>query len=378
MANQQQQYQPYPGAYPQQQYPQQQFVVFNPNQQQGVITQPPTKVKYSEKNIRSVRGLTASQLAIGLVIFVFHAITTAINDHFFNQIAIYKRTPYNIQFGYYEEDFVDHASTGIWIGILVLITASLGLAGARWQQKGLIVAHLVFNVLMLLVLPALIGTVAASISGLNYCRRRGLGGYGYGYDYYDSYGRQSTGKTVMFYGETLYSGSSDSRFHCSAHIFKAWLAMDGIILVAAIFGWLISLTLLVYNCIAACNACCRGCCCCCPTSNSDTNMVAYVAQPQTQATPGFAGQPTYVPPQYTYQPTPLYTGPGTQAPVVTQPAGAPVIVSQPTFRTTGTPGTAVNAQPGGAAAAEDNKWEDLPPEYAEILQNSQNNTTQQQ
>ena len=85
---------------------------------------------------------------------------------------------------------------------------------------------------------------------------------------------------------------------------------------------------------------------------SDTNMVAYVAQPQTQATPGFAGQPTYVPPQYTYQPTPLYTGPGTQAPVVTQPAGAPVIVSQPTSRTTGTPGTAVNAQPGGAAAAE--------------------------
>ena len=65
-------------------------------------------------------SLTASQLAIGLTVFVFHAITTAINDHFFNQIAIYKKSLYNLDFGYYyEEELVDHASTGVWVGLLV-------------------------------------------------------------------------------------------------------------------------------------------------------------------------------------------------------------------------------------------------------------------
>ena len=57
MTSQQQYAPPYGQTYPQ--YPQQQqqqFIVFNPNQRQDVITRPPVKVKYSDKNIKSVRG----------------------------------------------------------------------------------------------------------------------------------------------------------------------------------------------------------------------------------------------------------------------------------------------------------------------------------
>ena len=57
MTSQQQYAPPYGQTYPQ--YPQQQqqqFIVFNPNQRQDVITRPPVKVKYSDKNIKSARG----------------------------------------------------------------------------------------------------------------------------------------------------------------------------------------------------------------------------------------------------------------------------------------------------------------------------------
>ena len=93
-------------------------------------------------------------------------------------------------------------------------------------------------------------------------------------------------------------------------------------------------------------------------------MVAYVAQPSTQTASGThvvapgqvqIAQPTFVPPQYAYQPTPLYTQPGVhqQAPAqyVTQPVGAPVITTQPTVTSTGTPGTTVHGTPVGASAA---------------------------
>ena len=58
MTSQQQYAPPYGQTYPQypQQQQQQQFIVFNPNQRQDVITRPPVKVKYSDKNIKSVRG----------------------------------------------------------------------------------------------------------------------------------------------------------------------------------------------------------------------------------------------------------------------------------------------------------------------------------
>lgn len=92
---------------------------------------------------------------------------------------------------------------------------------------------------------------------------------------------------------------------------------------------------------------------------SDINTVTEGAHPQAYTNPGFTSlkavpmiRPSDVQPQYTYQPTLLNTEMGTQEPDpdVDKPAGTPVIISQSTTSTTGTSGTAFNAQPDGAAA----------------------------
>lgn len=89
-------------------------------------------------------------------------------------------------------------------------------------------------------------------------------------------------------------------------------------------------------------------------------MITYVAQQPSHIAPGFsapitvplAPQPTFIPPQYQYQPTPLYNVSSTQAPVhvVNQSAGASVGATQP-VSSTGASGAASNTQLGVCAAA---------------------------
>jgi len=49
-------------------------------------------------------------------------------------------------------------------------------------------------------------------------------------------------------------------------MFTVWLAFDGIILACAVLSFILTMTLFVYNCIAACTccySCCGSCCGCC-------------------------------------------------------------------------------------------------------------------
>ena len=67
-----------------------------------------------------VGRLTALQLAIGLLILVLHCVTTALNDEFRIQRAIYEDKPYYFRlWGTDDDDFMDHTATGVWVGILV-------------------------------------------------------------------------------------------------------------------------------------------------------------------------------------------------------------------------------------------------------------------
>ena len=63
--------------------------------------------------------LAASQLAIGLLILPLHAVTTAINNHLLNSLAIYQNHPHFIDIKLDSLQILDHHATGIWVGILV-------------------------------------------------------------------------------------------------------------------------------------------------------------------------------------------------------------------------------------------------------------------
>jgi len=63
--------------------------------------------------------LTITQLVLACVIFVLHAATTAMNDHFNAVFA-----PIKDQLGYLYWGFSDVAATGIWVGIVVSIASS--------------------------------------------------------------------------------------------------------------------------------------------------------------------------------------------------------------------------------------------------------------
>ena len=62
------------------------------------------------------------------------------------------------------------------------------------------------------------------------------------------------------------------------HVFQAWIAIDGIILVSALLGWLISLALLVYNSSYACRKCCLhfGFQCCCLLQQVSTTLIFFM------------------------------------------------------------------------------------------------------
>ena len=63
--------------------------------------------------------LAASQLAIGLLILPLHAVTTAINNHLLNSLAIYQNHPHFIDIKLDSLQILDHHATGVWVGILV-------------------------------------------------------------------------------------------------------------------------------------------------------------------------------------------------------------------------------------------------------------------
>lgn len=66
--------------------------------------------------IHDICRLTITQLVLACIIFVLHAATTAMNDHF-NTVA----APIEDQLNYLYWSFSDEAATGVWVGIVVSI-----------------------------------------------------------------------------------------------------------------------------------------------------------------------------------------------------------------------------------------------------------------
>ncbi|KAF6016687.1 hypothetical protein EB796_025008 [Bugula neritina] len=95
-------------------------------------------------------------------------------------------------------------------------------------------------------------------------------------------------KPIYLFGERLSSFSG--RFYCTHVMFSVWLAFDGIILACTVLSFILTITLLVYNCIAACTccySCCGSCCICCDGTTMDSNRMAvsYCTQPPIHSVP---------------------------------------------------------------------------------------------
>ncbi|KAF6016668.1 hypothetical protein EB796_025012 [Bugula neritina] len=173
--------------------------------------------------------LTITQLVLACVIFVLHAATTAMNDHFNAVFA-----PIKDQLDYiYVLSFSDDAATGIWVGIVMIVTAIFGIQAYKTQRKGLIITHTIFNVFLLMFFWALLGTVSTTVGNLNNCRD--FGEY-YSFQYYGGYYSTSTSKPIYFFGERLSSFSG--RFYCTHVMFSVWLAFDGIILACTVLSFI--------------------------------------------------------------------------------------------------------------------------------------------
>ncbi|XP_067946157.1 uncharacterized protein [Watersipora subatra] len=358
---------------PQQQMPMQpQFVYIN-SAQSNVSSRPMLNVRYFKSKIAAVKGLTLAQLVLGLTVFILHVVTTAINDHLNNLIAELKDKYVSY---YFLDGFVDNGATGVWVGLLTVIAASIGVASYKQQKKSLIVTHLVLNVILIIAYPVLMVTLSGNMGRLLACRNEGESYYRrsyYNYDYhYDSgygrYGSTTTQKPFYLYGEE-FSGSSGT-FYCRHAIFKAWVALDAIMLVCAVGQFAITMGLLINNSMAVCGCCRRtGCCgsCCCrscydPDDEAD-HVVSYHAQPrmtpmqmqpvpQLQVMPQVHGQPAAINYQYMQQPFGAAT-PNFATPVaLSSQTAAPAVPSQ------------------GAGSNSEAKWEELPPEYASVLQNN--------
>ncbi|XP_067947574.1 uncharacterized protein [Watersipora subatra] len=345
-------------------------------------------VRYFKSKMAAVKGLTLAQLVLGLTVFILHAVTTAINDHLNNLTAELKGKYGN---HYIFGGFADKAATGVWVGLLTVIAASVGVASYKQQKKSLIVTHLVLNVILIIAYPVLIAALSSNMNLLLSCRNFGYTFYGsryYSYDYYDyyydgnydRYHSTTTQKPFYLYGEK-FSGSSGT-FYCRHATFTAWVALDAIMLVCAVAQFAITMGLLIYNSIAAC-ACCRrtGCCgiwycqsCYDPDDEAD-HVVSYHAQPrmtpmQTQPVPQLQvmpqvpaqvhGQPAAINYQYIQQPF------GTATPNFATPSA---LLAQ--TAALAVPSQALPVTPSqGAVSNSEVKLEELPPEYASVLQNT--------
>ncbi|KAF6016688.1 hypothetical protein EB796_025009 [Bugula neritina] len=113
----------------------------NQQQQIALVNAPPSnfgtrpipKVKYSAKSLPIVKWLTITQLVLACVIFVLHAATTAMNNHFNAVFASIKD-----QLDYINVlSFSDDAATGIWVGIVMIVAAIIGIQAYKTQRKGL-------------------------------------------------------------------------------------------------------------------------------------------------------------------------------------------------------------------------------------------------
>ncbi|XP_067946865.1 uncharacterized protein [Watersipora subatra] len=298
---------------------------------------PRKKVEYSKENVDSVKGLTITQLVVTVTMFVFHCITTPISSTFSSKV-FQLRKELGDEYFVNISSYADHAGTGLWVGPIVAITAIVGIQAYRKQKKGLIVAQLVLNILSLFLWMPLLITVSINLAKLRSCSTDGEG-YDRGLYYFDYYWNENASTTVnrstttipalTFYGETLEGASGN--FYCNKAIFKAWLAMDAIVLLCSVIGFFMTFTLLIYSSIAACAPCC------CPNSagRDNNHPMGYYAHPTGSIMPS----------------VPLNQMP-VGAPLYPVPAHLP-----------GQPGPSVEQR-----VETDEKWEGLPPEYTPVYQ----------
>ncbi|KAF6016671.1 hypothetical protein EB796_025015 [Bugula neritina] len=188
-------------------------------QQQHVVSmnaptnfRPNPKVEYSAQNVPVVKWLTITQLVLACIIFVLHAATTAMNDHF-NTVA----APIEDQLNYLYWSFSDEAATGVWVGIVMIVAAVIGIQAYKTQRKGLIITHLVFNIFLMMFCCTLIGTISATIAQLNNCRH-----FGEYYEFLSSGAYYTTtGKPLYLFGEQL--TPPHGNFYCSHVSFSCQL-----------------------------------------------------------------------------------------------------------------------------------------------------------
>ncbi|XP_067945566.1 uncharacterized protein [Watersipora subatra] len=212
---------------------------------------------------------------------VFMQLTTLIiNDTFHTNVIEIREKLRDREF-VYTEYLVDHIGTGIWVGLLLILIASIGTVGHRTQRRGFIISHLILNMIAFVFFLVVTITFSVTISELNSCRSQGQD---YERNRDDTFPRNKSAEantttaaqysttpyqTYIFYGESIEGASGN--FYCRHGIFKVWLTFDVIALLCGLGEFFVTLTLIVYNSIAACT-CCHDCCNCCNPDVDETSL----------------------------------------------------------------------------------------------------------